>query len=377
MLALLRLNSVQSMVSSSSTVQALADHVLPQGAPLLGFWYPAAPSDALPSKSMLALQIAELPLVVCRNREGQLSAIRDLCPHRGMPLSFGRFDGEHVECPYHGWQFDMKGRCHRIPAMPEGSSLQVDKIGISTYSVEEADGMIWLYLPDERCDTNQLPTVPSMPLPSKPQQSFHISMIYPCTPDDGVVGLIDPAHGPYVHSGWRNSARMHDKIKTFEPIPNGFRMVSHRPAKNSGPFYLLERLYGGQLTTTIDFVLPNQRVELMQCGRAWIANRLMATPISDTECRIHFSAYWRGLPWIPFSKLIFRMLTTRFLKQDKRAMEHLAAGILNRPSSMFVGDADMPARWYYKLKAAHLASLQTGQPMEHPLKESVTLRWRS
>jgi hypothetical protein len=29
------------------------------------------------------------------------------------------------------------------------------------------------------------------------------------------------------------------------------------------------------------------------------------------------------------------------------------------------------------LKAAHLASVQTGQPLDHPLKERVTLRWKS
>jgi hypothetical protein len=201
--------------------------------------------------------------------------------------------------------------------------------------------------------------------------------MYTCTPDDGIIGLIDPVHGPYVHSWWRSDERMQEKTKTFEPIPNGFRMTAHRPAKNSGPFHWLERVYGGPLTTTIDFVLPNQRVELMQCGKAWVANRLMATPVSEMECRIHFSAYWRGLHWLPFGNFIFRTLTKKFFGQDERAMKHLAVGLRHKPSSMFLGDADMPAKWYYKLKAAHLASVQTGKPMEHPLKERVTLRWRS
>jgi hypothetical protein len=44
---------------------------------------------------------------------------------------------------------------------------------------------------------------------------------------------------------------------------------------------------------------------------------------------------------------------------------------------MLFGDADMPAKWYYKLKAAHLASVQTGQPFDHPLKERATLRWKT
>jgi phenylpropionate dioxygenase-like ring-hydroxylating dioxygenase large terminal subunit len=359
------------------STQLLPEIVSAKNAPLLGFWYPAVPSDRLPSGSMQGLQMAGLPIVLSRDREGRLGAMRDICPHRGMPLSFGRFDGERVECPYHGWQFDTKGRCRRIPALPEGSPLQIDKVGIATYPVEEADGMIWLYLPDERGTDLPLPPVPRMPFPSEPKQSFHISLTYTCTPDDGVIGLIDPVHGPYVHSWWRSDASMREKTKIYEPIPNGFRMTAHRPAKNSGPFHWLERIYGGPLTTTIDFLLPNQRVELMQCGKAWLANRLMATPVSDTECRTDFSAYWSGLHWIPFSNWIFRTLTKQFLSQDERAMERLAVGLRHKPSSMFLGDADMPAKWYYKLKAAHVASVQTGQPMDHPLKERVTLRWRS
>jgi hypothetical protein len=44
---------------------------------------------------------------------------------------------------------------------------------------------------------------------------------------------------------------------------------------------------------------------------------------------------------------------------------------------MLLGDADMPARWYYRLKAAYLAARQHGGELDHPLKEPVTLRWRS
>lgn len=326
---------------------------------------------------MKALMMLGQPILVCRDRSGPAAAMRDLCPHRGMPLSFGRFDGERVECPYHGWQFDTKGRCRHIPALVQGDALQTDKVGVATYPVEETDGMIWLYLPDERGLNGPLPPAPRLPLPSEAQQSFHISLTYTCTPDDGIIGLIDPVHGPFVHSWWRSDARMHEKTKVYEPIPNGFRMVAHQPAKNSGPFHWLQRLYGGPLTTTIDFVLPNQRVELMQCGTFWVANRLMATPVNDMECRVDFSAFWHGLSWVPFGNFIFRSLTKMFLGQDERAMKNLAVGLRHKPSSMFIGDADMPAKWYYKLKAAHLASVQTGRPMEHPLKERVTLRWRS
>ena len=159
---------------------------------------------------------------------------------------------------------------------------------------------------------------------------IHISTLLDCTIDDGIVGLMDPAHGPFVHqsSWWRTKASMHEKAKTFEPIPNGFRMVPHAPSKNSGPYKLLNLFYGGPLTTTIDFVLPNQRFEFVQCGSHV---RLLAAPPSrrsvEHQCRIDFTAAWNSLPWLPFSKTLFRYFANIFMKQDKQAMERQAVGL--------------------------------------------------
>ena len=58
-------------------------------------------------------------------------------------------------------------------------------------------------------------------------------------------------------------------------------------------------------------------------------------------------------------------------------MERRTAGLRYKPPLMLIDDADTPAKWYYKLNAAHLASKQTGRPLDRPLKERVTLRWRS
>ena len=69
----------------------------------------------------------------------------------------------------------------------------------------------------------------------------------------------DPAHGPFVHQAWwwRSRRSIQVKKKTFEPIPNGFRIAPHTPSANSAPYKLLKAY--GQPTTTIEFVLPNMR----------------------------------------------------------------------------------------------------------------------
>src|SRR5256885_11125945 len=62
-------------------------------------------------------------------------------------------------------------------------------------------------------------------------------------------------------------------FRSFEPIPNGFRMSPHSPSSNSAPYQLLKRITGEGVTTTIDFVLPNMRLEEIHSGTLWFSSR--------------------------------------------------------------------------------------------------------
>ena len=346
-------------------------------APLLGFWYPALLAREVRPGRMKTQMLLGQPLLICRDREGHVSALRDICPHRGMPLSFGHFDGDRVECSYHGWQFDMQGRCRHIPALTSNSPIVPDKISVASYPCSERDGYVWVYIPDPM-ESTSLPEVPRLPVLSNKYQLLHISTQLDCAVDDGIVGLMDPAHGPFVHTSawWRHRDSIHEKAKTFEPLPAGFRMKAHAPSSNSGLYKILG-LSGSPITTTIDFMLPNLRLELIQAGKYWFSSRATVTPLTETTCRIDFCAAWNCFRWVPFSKTIFRMIARIFLNQDRDVMHRQAQGLRYKPGMMLLDDADTPAKWYYKLKAAHLASRRNGEVFDHPLKEPVTLRWRS
>ena len=75
--------------------------------------------------------------------------MRDLCPHRGIPLSAGWFDGETVQCKYHGWKFEpCSGQCTEIPSLTGLDILAPTKIFATSYPCEERDGYAWVYLPE-------------------------------------------------------------------------------------------------------------------------------------------------------------------------------------------------------------------------------------
>jgi hypothetical protein len=153
-------------------------------------------------------------------------------------------------------------------------------------------------------------------------------------------------------------------------------MSAHKPSKNSGAYKLL-KIYGDGITTTIDFFLPNVRIEQIRCGSAWFSSRTLVTPISNDECRLDISAAWNILTGVPFVKSIFKFFAHWFVGQDQRIMEKQSVGLKDNPQLMLIDDADTQAKWYYRLKAAYLESQRSGLPIEHPIKGPVTLQWRS
>jgi phenylpropionate dioxygenase-like ring-hydroxylating dioxygenase large terminal subunit len=121
----------------------------PDALMLTGFWYRALSADRVHRNQLHKAMLLEMPLVIGRDTQGKPFALRDACPHRGMPLHCGRFDGENLECGYHGWRFEVhNGQCQFIPSLTPDQRLRVDRIYAGSYACEEQDDFIWVYIPD-------------------------------------------------------------------------------------------------------------------------------------------------------------------------------------------------------------------------------------
>jgi phenylpropionate dioxygenase-like ring-hydroxylating dioxygenase large terminal subunit len=346
---------------------------------LRGFWYPAVLSAKVARGRMRRAMLLGVPMVVGRDAKGQPFAMRDSCPHRGMPLSAGRFDGNLLECSYHGWCFDVSsGQCVEVPSRVPGDKLKTERVFAVYFNCEDQDGYVWTFVPDANDRTSERPPAPRLPVFSPQYRLTRLSAELPVHVDHGIIGLMDPAHGPFVHQGWwwRSRRSIQTKEKVFEPIPNGFRIRAHSPSANSAAYKLLG-VYGEPITTTIEFVLPNMRFEQIHCGRYWFSSRATVTPIDSGHCRLDFCAAWNVFRHVPFMISIFRIFARMFIGQDQRTMAMQAEGLKYNPHLMLIDDADRPAKWYFQLKQAHLQAKCTAQAMKHPLSAPVTLHWRS
>src|SRR5438445_12538117 len=134
---------------------------------------------------------------------------------------------------------------------------------------------------------------------------------------------MDPAHGPFVHQAWwwRSRQSIHEKQKNFEPIPYGFRMSAHTPSSNSAPYKLLRLdADADSITTTIDFVLRNMRVETIRAGNYWFSSLTTGTPITRDHCRIDVVAGWNIFCWIRFVRQLLKFVFPKFVGHDQDAM---------------------------------------------------------
>jgi phenylpropionate dioxygenase-like ring-hydroxylating dioxygenase large terminal subunit len=345
---------------------------------LWDFWYPAVRSTDIVGRRLATAMLLEVPLVLGRASDGRAFAMRDSCPHRGIPLSYGRFDGKTLECSYHGWRFEAcSGQCVEIPSLTSQDKLKVDRIFAGHYPCEEHDGYVWVFMHEPGSRLGEaVPASPKLATFSAKYKITHLACDLPAHVDHGIIGLMDPAHGPFVHQSWfwRSRGSIHEKQKQFEPIPNGFRMSPHSPSSNSLPYQLLKKVTGEPVTTTIDFILPNRRLEEIRSGKLWFTSQTTVTPVRRDLCRIDFVAAW-NLFFLPVP--IFRMFGKTFLRQDQETMIQQAEGLKHNPHLMLIDDADRPAKWYFALKANLLESRRTGASVAHPMNGPVTLRWRS
>ncbi len=111
-------------------------------APEAAWWQPAC---EMPTGSTAIAKACVLGVdtVLWRTASGWHAAL-DQCPHRGVALSGGCVKEERLQCPYHGWEFNPRGACALIPAIPSFHAPAGH--GLHTFGVCEYAGLLWVQL---------------------------------------------------------------------------------------------------------------------------------------------------------------------------------------------------------------------------------------
>ena len=106
------------------------------------YWIPALLAWELPEPDCPPVRVKLLgeELVAFRDTAGRIGLIAEHCPHRRVSLFFGRNEDCGLRCVYHGWKFDVDGRCVDMMNEPEELSF-AHKIRTTAYPTVEAGGV--------------------------------------------------------------------------------------------------------------------------------------------------------------------------------------------------------------------------------------------
>jgi nitrite reductase/ring-hydroxylating ferredoxin subunit len=217
----------------------------PAGEYLRRFWQPVAFAREL-TDAPLRVRILGEDLVVFRDRSRRVGVLHLHCAHRGTSLEFGIPVERGIRCCYHGWVYDVDGRCLETPGEPAGSRLR-ERVCQGAYPTHEFTGLVFAYLgpPDRR---------PAFPMYDSYEVEGHRLMpaarfVLPCNWLQVKDNSMDPVHTAFLHalsSGYQFT-------EAFGVVPELDWVTT-----DSGMVYIATRRVGELVWVRVcDFMPPN------------------------------------------------------------------------------------------------------------------------
>jgi nitrite reductase/ring-hydroxylating ferredoxin subunit len=159
------------------------------------YWQPAALVEELEGpRPARPVRLLGEDLVIFRDGNGRYGLVERHCPHRGADLAFGRVEAEGLRCAFHGWLFDVEGRCLETPAEPEDSRM-CTRIRQRAYPVVARNGILFAYLGE-----GAPPPLPNLDCFIAPaSHTFAFKGLVECNWLQALEVGIDPAHASFLH----------------------------------------------------------------------------------------------------------------------------------------------------------------------------------
>ena len=260
----------------------------PMGELLRRYWHPVGLSaDA--GGTPRPVKVLGEELILFRDGQGRPGLVYPRCCHRGTTLYYGKVEERGIRCCYHGWLFDVEGRCLEMPCEPNPTGPQCGRVRQPWYPVEERYGLVFAYLgPPEK-----KPVLPRYECLEVMGEGEFVEaddssigsggiVIAPCNWLQHFENVVDPYHVPILH-GTFSGPQFVEQMSTFPKVkfeygPRGVKATSIRPGPNGKRF----RRITEAIVPTLRLV-ANPRVA--QYGM--VESIGWTLPIDDTHYRIY------------------------------------------------------------------------------------------
>src|SRR6476646_4585773 len=203
---------------------------------LENYWYAAAWAEEIRA-TPLARRILDRPVALFRTESGRAAAFDDCCPHRMVPLSRGRVEGETLRCAYHGLRFDCSGQCVEVP----GQVNIPPRARVNSYPLVERWQLAWIWMGDPAlADPALIPELTWLDSPA--WRDAHGTITYECNYVLLLDNLIDLSHTTFVH---QRTIGTDDVAKTpIKTTGDARRVLVERTTNDTEPSVMYKRAGG-------------------------------------------------------------------------------------------------------------------------------------
>jgi phthalate 4,5-dioxygenase oxygenase subunit len=246
----------------------------PMGELLRRYWMPVALSRELVADGApVRAKILGEDLIAFRATDGRVGVLREFCSHRGASLYFARNGDNGLRCWYHGWKYDVEGRCLDQPNMPAASQF-AERVRQPSYKCIEKNGAVWAYLGPQ----DAVPPLPDLEWLTVPESHVFVSRrLQLCHWTQGMDGDLDSSHLAFLHAG-PMSARttqapdaspawlLQNPVPKIETVAtaSGLLLGSRRRADETTYYWRVNQWFMPNFTT-----IPLAG-ESPQAGHAWV-----------------------------------------------------------------------------------------------------------
>ncbi|AII17149.1 putative phaeophorbide a oxygenase [Aureococcus anophagefferens virus] len=208
------------LISQSLSNQKKIQSINPYQYNEIGAWVPVASISAFDKlETPQKLEIFGNDYVLW-NTDKIWTLQKDICPHRFAPLSQGRIEGDCIQCPYHGWEFNSSGSCTKIPQLNDKPS---NSINVDTIPLYITYDLIWGFfdfnITGEFGLRSNTPDKLHSNLEFTKDKNFFTREL-PYSFDILIENFMDPSHIPYAHHGLQGRREDGSPIEMNKHIEN-------------------------------------------------------------------------------------------------------------------------------------------------------------
>ncbi len=258
------------------------------GAVMRRYWLPLCESTELgpPDGAPRRIRLLGEDLVAFRDSLGRPGLLAEACPHRRASLFLGRNEEAGLRCVYHGWKFDVAGRCLELPSEPESTSAR-GRVRAMAYPCREVNGIVWTLLePGEESSTG----VPRLGwAESPPERRSVLTYQRACNWLQALEGDLDTAHLAWLHAkfgaGGAREVAFHEGDRLRDGVvrdprpdlevvdsPAGVTIAARRQHDSENHYWRLTQFLM-PVFTSVPSIGEEHR------GKAWV-------PLDDTHTRV-------------------------------------------------------------------------------------------